>query len=489
MKFSLKSLNAFLNQDYNQKEISDSLFQLGHEHEIEDNNIIDVEFTPNKGDCLSVYGLSRDIGSILDTKKDLELYDKKIDKFNLNFKNLEPNFCRKISFLKISVSEINSSYKEYLNSYFNDLNVGKNNFFTDISNYVSYEIGQPTHCYDYKYVKEGFSLEKLKNETEFNTLIGETVKLQDGEIVFKTEEDIINFAGIMGSEKSKCSSSTKEVLVECASFNPDMIIGKTVKYDLKSEAAYKFERYVDEELHDKDIRRFIKIVQDHCEIKDLSIATFDYRDCIEHKKIKKDFDKINAILGTKLSHSTIEDILSKLGFEIDDFITVPSWRKDVSTMNDLAEEVARVIGYDNIDSTPFISLDNKSDKQYIKSKINSLRSIMKNMGFSEVINDPFEEIVLNNSIKIDNPIDSTRKVLRSSIIPSLINNLDFNEKRQKDSIKLFEISDIYYIDKNYNHAKKTVLGIIISGRISNNPLNFNVKFDNNYLQNFLKILE
>ena len=167
---------------------------------------------------------------------------------------------------------------------------------------------------------------------------------------FVKGNEIINLAGVMGGESTKCADSSVKVLVECAFFNPDMIIGKSVKYDLNSDAAYKFERGTDPSIHDFALRRFIRIVQDHANIK--SIAMKCYESSINvNRYINKDYKKINKILGTNLKDNVINNILEDLGFVVEERFKIPTWRSDIESINDLAEEVARVLGYDNISNS------------------------------------------------------------------------------------------------------------------------------------------
>ena len=283
MKILFSHLKKFLPDDIEIKTISDSLFRLGHEHEL-DKEAFDIEFTPNKGDCLSVYGLARDLNAIHDVNLKLDLYEDPIDDLEFKFSNSIPEFCPNIAFLKIEIDEPVNSYKSYLEDYFKKLDINKNNFFTDISNYLAYEIGQPTHCYDFNEVKDGFELKLNKTNTSFKTLMGDDINLSPGEQVFVQDNEIINLAGVMGGESTKCTKSSIKVLVECAFFNPDMIIGKSVKYDLNSDAAYRFERGTDPNMHDFALRRFIKIVQDHANIK--SVAVNYYKNSNETNMIE-----------------------------------------------------------------------------------------------------------------------------------------------------------------------------------------------------------
>ena len=185
-------------------------------------------------------------------------------------------------------------------------------------------------------------------------------------------------------------------------------------------------------------------------------------------------------MGIKLENDDYISYLSKLGFDIKDKIKIPSFRNDISSQNDLAEEIARIIGFDKIKSVPLKLNSSLKSKQ---NKIIKIESFLVKNGFTEVINFPFTENKEDKSITIDNPLDSNRGNLRTTLKDSLIENLLFNERRQKDSIKLFEISDIYSNQDNIFQEKK--LGIIISGRQGHNHIEFAKKLDGKYLNEIL----
>ena len=148
MKFHYQHLLEKLKKTPSKNELSEILFQLGHENEIE-GEIFDLELTPNRGDCLSLLGLARDLNFFFEFKNNLKIYDSQLEDFNFDFINHEPNACPEISFVYLEIENEVNSYKDYLKSYFEGLPNKRVNFFTDVSNYVSYELGQPTHCYDF----------------------------------------------------------------------------------------------------------------------------------------------------------------------------------------------------------------------------------------------------------------------------------------------------------------------------------------------------
>ena len=476
MKIAYSHLVQYILENPSIDQISNRLFQLGHEHEI-DGDIFDMEFTPNRGDCLSINGLLRDLAVFYRVDLNQEIYTEKLDKLFIDFENLSVGTCPQVSFLKLEIDQVPEIYKNSLDNYFLDLGLKRNNFFTDLSNYLSYETGQPTHCYDANTINGKLLFHEIEKNEEFETLLEKKITLTGKNPVFSLNNEVINLAGVVGGKSTSCSINTKIVIVECAFFQPEAIIGKSVKYGIQSEASHKFERGVDPDCHDRLLRRFIKLVSEHANIKDMSIISYKSKDN-PILQIPVNIQKINQIIGINISEKEYLSYLSKLGFIVEEsFIKVPSFRSDVKTQNDLAEEVARIIGYDNI-STSEIGIQ-KKEKTNHKDFEKKLRYFLLDYGFYEVINSPFVNLSSEEAIKVDNPLDSNREYLRTNITNSLVDNLLFNERRQKDSIKLFEISDVYSSDSGID--KKRKLSIIASGRVGLNHEEFSKKINKKYI--------
>ena len=481
MKIAYSHLIQYIDENPSIEQISNNLFQLGHEHEIYD-GIFDIEFTPNRGDCLSINGLLRDLSAFYSVNFNQEIYSEKLDELAIDFENKSKDVCPQIAFLRLEVEEIPKSYKGSLNNYFLDLNLNTNNFFTDVSNFLSYETGQPTHCYDANKITGKLIFHEIEGNKDFETLLDKNIVLTKKNSVFSLNDEVINLAGIVGGKSTSCSINTKIVIVECAFFQPEAIIGKSVKYDIQSEASHKFERGVDPDCHDRVLRRFIKIVSEHTDIKNVSIFSHKWRNSSNYE-IPVDVAKINQIIGTNISEDEYLNHLSKLSFVIDkDIIKIPSFRNDVRTQNDLAEELARVIGYDNIARQKISIPRNKNvNNQDIENK---LRYFLLDNGFYEVVNSPFVNLASEEAIRVDNPLDSNREFLRINVTNSLIENLLFNERRQKDSIKLFEISDIYSFNDGIQKERR--LSLVASGRVGLNYEDFSNKINVKYLFNLFK---
>ena len=293
-------------------------------------------------------------------------------------------------------------------------------------------------------------------------MLDKEITLEGENIVFTSNDKVINLAGVVGGKESACSSDTNSVIVECAHFNSEAIIGKSLQYGIQSDAAYKFERSVDPYCHDYVLKRFIQIVKDHANIKSLKIFSKSYKERYDNA-VSYDLNNINKIIGTDINQEKFASFLTNLNFRVSDSqVIVPSFRHDINTENDIAEEIARCIGYNNINPMPLeINNANSKSSEEITTKENKIKSLLIDNGFYEVINFPFSE-KSKNCIKVDNPIDSGKPYFRENIIDSLAQNLLFNERRQHDSIKLFEISDIYTMNDNGFHEKQKKLALLVA---------------------------
>ena len=483
MKVAYSHLIKYISSTPTIEDISQKLFQLGHENEIE-NGILDIEITPNRGDCLSLSGILRELSIFYKITNVFDnTYTKEIEPLEIDFTNHAPDICESISFLKIDIENPNGKYIDELKDYFDDMKIKKNNFFTDVSNFISYETGQPTHCYDFKKICGKLSFKEISKPHNFVSLLGKELKLSGNNPVFLLNNvEVINLAGVVGGESTSCSKETKSVLIECAYFNPESIIGKSLKYDIQSDAAYKFERGVDKLCHLKTLKRFLSIIEKHTKIIDVKLFQKNYKKT-DPVKITFDESRLNNVIGMDINAKSYKVFFDKLGFELNnDEIISPSFRHDIFSMNDLAEEVARCIGYDNIPLKKFQINFNKVRKK-IFTKETIIKEFLLEKGFYEIINFPFTTENNLQSITIDNPLDKNYKFMRTDLKESLLDKLIFNEKRQQDSIKLFEISDVYFKDPEVTSKRK--IGIIASGRLGRNYINFSKKIDEKYFKELL----
>ena len=424
-------------------------------------------------------GLARDLNYFYKAEIEKPIFTKKIQKLNLNFKNKTKDLCPNISFLEVEIVGKTKPYKNYLENYFKSLKINKNNFFTDISNYLAYESGQPTHCFDAEKMNGIFALEKNKKKSKFLTLLNEEIEIEKNDLVFTLDGKVISLAGVMGGASTACGKTTYKVLIECAYFKPEEILGQARKYNLNSEAAYKFERGVDFLGQENVLRRFIKIIDDHAEIRSLKFISENKKN--NTKSVAYDSKKLNEIIGCDINEKEQKAILSSLGFINGKKVVVPAHRSDIDQINDLAEEITRVVGYNNIPSKA-LKLPVKA-KNLNRSFELICRNYLVNNGFFEVINFPFNDNNDESAIVVDNPLDKQRSKMRVCLTKSLKDNLVYNQNRQKDSIKFFEFSDIYT-----KSGVSRKLSLIVSGRINKNHKEFNSMMDYGYLKGLLKTI-
>ena len=478
MKIVYSHLLNFLEKKPSIEELSKKLFQLGHEHELE-GEVFDMEITPNRGDCLSLKGLARDLNYFYSAKLDQNIFEDELPEANFKFENKAEDLCPNISFVEIEIEGKVKDYAPYLENYFKDLKLNKNNLFTDISNYLAYETGQPTHCYDASKINGPLVLVKRNKQEKFKTLLGSEIELKGENLVFTINDVAVDLAGTMGDESTSCSAETTKVLVECAYFKPEEILGKARQYNLNSEASYKFERGVDFLSQEQVLRRFIAVVADHAQIKTLALKTEKRK--VDRTEVEFDSDRLNKIIGTELTETEQKNYLNSLYFMTEDKVVVPSHRSDIDQLNDLAEEITRMIGYDNIASKT-LALPVKAKK--IEANFQELcRDYLVNNGFFEVVNFPFNDNQDDSAICVDNPLDKQRSKMRVCITKSIKENVVFNQNRQKDSMKFFEFSDIYTKDGN---EKK--LAVIVSGKTNKNFKEFNTQLDYSYLKGLIKTI-
>ena len=221
-------------------------------------------------------------------------------------------------------------------------------------------------------------------------------------------------------------------------------------------------------------------------IKSVEIFSFNELENLD-RKITFDLNAINHVLGTEISEDEYKNILIKLGFKIEnEFVIVPSFRNDIETQNDLSEEVARVLGFDKIKSSSIDLPNVKMLDNNLSEKL--FKEYLIDNGFYEVINFPFISESKTKSIKLDNPLDVNKSFLRTNLKESLINNLLYNERRQNDSIKLFEISNVYNNTKEGVKSRRK-LGIIATGRVGKNYKEFTNKINKNYFENVLSFID
>ncbi|MCK5543289.1 MAG: phenylalanine--tRNA ligase subunit beta [Desulfobacterales bacterium] len=432
--------------------------------------VFEVDLTPNRPDCLSLIGVAREIGAFCEPKAkvsypDFEQSNKNQGLFSINeyakVEIIDPDLCPRYAggfLLDVKVGPSPFWLQQKLES----VGLTPINNIVDVTNFVLMETGQPLHAFDYDFLAKGKIVVKRAGETiDFTTLDGKEHKLEPDTLMICDGEKSVAIAGVMGGENSEISESTTKVLVESAYFNPISIRKTAKKTGINTDASHRFERGIDPEGCINALNRAVELMAEisgGTKAKDI-IDNYP----LKQKPVKIDVntDVLNTRLGTNLSIDSIKELIESVEFKAEKIkdnllrVDVPSFRVDVTRPEDLSEEVARLWGYNNIEvSFPSISAQGELLNPIISLR-SKARDIMNGFGFSEAINYDFtspksvDNLLLEQDDErtrvetILNPISEEMGVLRTSLVPGLLQSMKTNISQQVDTIKLFETGNIF----------------------------------------------
>ena len=426
-----------------------------------DDHVVEFEITPNRPDCLSVIGLAREAAATFGG--DLKLHAPVVKGGGpgeltelLDVETPDPELCprytaRMVRNVKIAPSPL------WMRKRLRAMGVRPINNIVDITNYVMLEYGQPMHAFDYRYVKGGrIIVRRARDGEELTTLDGSLRKLNSNMLVIADEHRAVGLAGIMGGENSEIVDDTVDVVFESANFDGTCIRKGALALGMRTEASAKFEKGLDP-------MNTLPAVDRACELVELLGAgevVDGVIDILNHVPqstvLKLEPEKINALLGTDVSKDEMTAILTKLDFQVDgDQVTVPSWRGDVEAMADLAEEVARFHGYNKIPVTLMRGTTTKggySPEQKLERK---LGQVCRGAGYDEIITYSFispayydkinwkADDPRRDSMKIMNPLGEDTSIMRTTILPSMLEILARNYNFRNKDVKLYELGRIY----------------------------------------------
>lgn len=431
---------------------------------IDADTIFDVEITPNRGDELSHLGVARELRSLL--KKDLKaqksLPELKVGNDGLSIKIENPDLCMQYHGVKIRNIKIAES-PEWLKKRVEACGFRSISNIVDITNYILLDMGQPMHAFDAKKVKEGIIVRNAHENEDLVTLDGSVRALDEDMLVIADEHDAIALAGVMGGANSEIDADTTEIILECAEFDRKSIRKTAKTLNLSTDASYRYERGID---GGSAIAAIIKAVSMILELAggEISSDLVSVVTPFAKTSVEIDYKKINTLCGLKLANVEIDKILVGLGFKIESGkAVVPSWRHDVSIWQDLAEEVSRIYGLNNIPKAPIpITAAPPKSSYYFKEYI---KDILVDEGFSEVYGYAFmseqDLKVLGDSaedlLEVANPAQPEIKYLRKSLIPGLLKAVAKNPTF--DQVLIFEVGHAF-TKKDEN----TYLSIATSGK-------------------------
>jgi phenylalanyl-tRNA synthetase beta chain len=430
-------------------------------------SVFELEITANRGDELSHLGIAREIASLLgkklpsDSAKYEDFYLPK-DKNLFSVEIKDQKLCPQFSAIMVENVKVAPS-PDWLQKRLVALGLRPINNIVDITNFIMLDIGQPLHAYDASKVKDKKILVRTSNlDEKIIGLDGRDYLLPEGTVVIADSSAPISIAGVMGGQNSQVDSETKSIILESAEFDSTSIRRTSKKINLSTDASYRFER----KINSADVQfNAIKAAKLIIDIAGGEVKEVIYRGSLpEVREIKIEYSKINNLSGLNLEPDQIDKILIDLGFVVESSVAkVPLWRHDVSILQDLTEEVARIFGYEKIARVDIPDFDEPENKSYYYKEY--IKDILVDAGFSEIFSYPFlsEKDLASvnmssvNLIEVSNPIRPENKFLRSSLFPSLLKAVAKNPSF--DPVLLFEIGHIFTLGE-----EKTYLGIVSSGR-------------------------
>jgi phenylalanyl-tRNA synthetase beta chain len=463
--------------------------------------LLDINITPNRGDCLSIRGIAREIAAIFNRPfKDIsfqiigsEEYLEKENPFVVDVVDQEgcPLYVGKI----IKNIKIESS-PTFMATRLKKVGLNCINNVVDISNYILIECGQPLHTFDLKKIKSGIVVRRASNKESITLLDGKLIKLDENILVISDFEKPIAIAGIMGGEYSGIDNTTENVFLESAFFSPSIIRKTSKKLNISTDASYRFERGVNIGDTERMAEYAGYLLSKYANGKIIK-QTFKKSSVDPNSKKSVTFSpkRINELLGCAIGINDQKNIFKRLNIEVSEegsnlIATIPTYRRDLELEADLAEELARIYGYEHV---PEVCMKITADSQippYEFSQLRMIKIMLKSLGFCEVINYSFtdenflQQFFSNTSfIKIKNPISEELKVLRPSIFPSLIKNIVYNLRQGQVDLRLYEIAKVFESLKAGDElpVEKTNLSLAITENFW--PLNWiqKVKEDSFYI--------
>ncbi len=451
--------------------------------------IIDIKVTPNRADCLSIFGVARDVAAmtgkkvIAGTHRVSEMLEKTEDfiKVIVRARRGCPRYsCRYVKGIQVGESPL------WLRRRLESCGMRPINNVVDITNYVMLEYGIPLHAFDHSKIHGGTIVVRYAEEGEtFVGLDDRELTLTAEDLVIADEGRPIALAGVMGGKNSEVSDSTTEIVLECAFFDPVTVRRSARRHNLHSESSYRFERGTDISRVPVSLNRATQLVHDLSKGEITRGAVDEQGARPEDPLIQLEIEKANRYLGLGLTNTEIADRLVNLGFEIRrsdrESLTVarPSFRNDIERDVDLIEEIARIVGYDNIPETmPAIRSSADPAPNGVALQLREIRNALVDLGFCEAVHMTFtSESTLeqygwdaNQQPSLANPLTIEHKFLRPALLPDLMRTLCFNQRQGAGFVNLFELGKVYTTKARPGHAEdeRLSLALVLSGHLPSN---------------------
>ncbi len=440
--------------------------------------ILEVNVTPNRGDCLSMLGFVREVAAIygynvisntaISAQAQLVISSLPRDPlcsptfpYPKQIKILDPQLCSRYTSCVLKNIKVQASPLA-VQRRLQEMGIRPINNIVDATNYVMLELGHPVHAFDLAKLhgKENILQVRLaKSGEKIITLDGKEQSLVAEDVVIADEAKAVALAGVMGGENAAIQESSTEILLECASFSPALVRKTARRLGLHSESSYRFERFVDPNGVLAAMNRLVELIVQWGGTAATSMSEIAdmYPQQLQAQKIILRKTKAEQIFGTSLDWQLALTKLQKLGFtfqpQAQDFlVSIPTFRSDVTREIDVIEEIIRMIGFENIPTTyPLVQLNQLLHHQ--EDYLSKTKKYFSSHGFFESIHfsfvsaqqvESYTHLALSDAALLANPVSEEMAYLRPSLIPSLVQTLKFNVARQQKSVRLFEVARTFH---------------------------------------------
>ena len=439
-----------------------------------DDTLFTLKLTPNLAHCLSMYGIAREVsaltGAALKAPAFPPVATQIADKLTVQVQATD--LCGRFSGRVVKGVNTQAQTPQWMVDRLARCGQRSVSPLVDISNYVMFEFGRPSHIFDLDKIHGGLQVRWGQAGESLKLLNGNTVTVDDQVGVIADDQQVESLAGIMGGDATAVSDDTKNIYIEAAFWWPTAIAGRSRRYNFSTDAGHRFERGVDPQLTVEHIERITQLVLDICGTPETQVGPIDDQtlNVPATQPVTLRVARANKVIGMPLSQKQCADALRGLGLQVTEgegtvTVTPPSFRFDLQIEEDLIEEVARMMGYNQLPTNPPLAPITAKIRAENSRNPFAVRRMLAGLGYQETINFSFveeswERDLAGNAepIRLLNPIASQMSVMRSSLIGSLLQVVKFNADRKADRVRVFELGRVFKRDASVQGSDSTVEG-------------------------------
>lgn len=437
-----------------------------------DDTLFTLKLTPNLAHALSVFGVARELSALTGTPLKQPVFPpvQPANDAKLKVKVAAPDLCGRFSGRVVRNVNTKAKTPQWMVDRLARCGQRSVTALVDISNYVMFEFGRPSHIFDLDKIHGALEVRWGKAGEQLKLLNGATVSVDEMVGVIADDREVESLAGIMGGDATAVSDDTRNVYVEAAFWWPQAIQGRSRRYNFSTDAGHRFERGVDPSQTVEHIEHITRLIQDICGGEAGPMDDQVLR-LPEQKPVRLRVARAAKVIGMSLTEAQCSEALSRLGLPVTPeggvlSVLPPAWRFDLAIEEDLIEEVVRIIGYDRLPTTPPLApITAKLPPEARRSRF-AVRRLLAALGYLETINFSFveeswERDLAGNAdpIRLLNPIASQMSVMRSSVLGSLLQVLKFNLDRKAERVRVFEVGRVFMRDATVETTDTTVRGI------------------------------